>query len=342
MAKQFGIRDIAKITGYSTATVSRVLNQRGKYSEEAEAAILEVARKHSYRPNVQAKDLRSLKNRCIGILIPDINIHFYVSIAQIIQVELVEKGYYPIYLNVGHRGLTLDKGIDVLLSLNVAGIVCISALIDNVHLDQLDVPVVYVNRLFTEMDKLQTNVRRSSVSMDYRQGSALAAKELFDKGCKKVAFVTTSYPGMPGQANQMKKETFQEIVLHLGMEYVDCIDENSGDEIVAASYRVAKALFEAHPEVDGIYCASDYGAISVAAYLLERGIKIPEEVQVVSFGQTYGWVAGTKAFSAIVLPERALAKEASDLIINLIEQENMPPKEVIIPVSFSRGTTTKP
>ena len=109
-----------------------------------------------------------------------------------IQIELIGKDYYPIYLNVGPKGLTLDKGMDILLSLKVAGIICISSQIDNSYLDQLDIPVVYVNRFFTEMDKLQTNVKRSSVSMDYRQGSALAAKELFDKGCKKLLLLPPS------------------------------------------------------------------------------------------------------------------------------------------------------
>lgn len=344
MAKHFGIKDIAEITGYSVATVSRVLNGKGKYSEEAEAAVLEAAKKYKYRPDFQAKGLKSLKTYYIGILIPDINIHFYFSLAQMIQIELIEKNYYPIYLNVGPRGLTLDKGMDILLSLNVAGIICISSQIDSGYLDQLDIPVVYVNRLFTEMDKLQTDVKRSSVSMDYRQGSALAAKELCEKGCKKVAFVSPQSYGMSGQANETKRKTFRDVVELLGMEYVDCVDD--GDEIesgiCAASYRTVKTLHEARPDVDGIYCGSDYCAVSAVAYLLEHGIDVPGDVQVISFGQTYELEIAVKAFSAIVLPEKLLAKEASELIINLVEQEDVPLKEVIVPVSFSKGATTKP
>ena len=57
MAKRFGIKDIAQITGYSVATVSRVLNKKGKYSEDAEAAILEASKKYQYRSDVQAKGL---------------------------------------------------------------------------------------------------------------------------------------------------------------------------------------------------------------------------------------------------------------------------------------------
>lgn len=342
MTKRFGIRDIAQITGYSVATVSRVLNKKGKYSEDAEAAILEASKRYQYRPDVQAKGLKSLKTHYIGILIPDINIHFYFSLARIIQIELIEKNYYPIYLNVGPNGLTLDKGMDIFLSLNVAGIICISSQIDNVYLDQLDIPVVYVNRIFTEMDKLQTNVKRSSVSMDYRQGSALAAKELCEKGCKKVAFVATEPRGMSGQANQIKKKTFQDVVALLGMEYVDCANEDTAEGLYAAGYRIVKALCETHPDVDGIYCGSDYCAVGAVTYLLEQGIDVPGSVQVISFGQTYELEIAVKAFSAIVLPEKLLAKEASDLIINLVEQEDMPLKEVIIPVSFSKGATTKP
>jgi len=342
MAKRFGIKDIAEITGYSVATVSRVLNKKGKYSEDAETAVLEAAQEYKYRPDVQAKGLKSSKTHYIGILIPDINIHFYFSLAQMIQVELIEKDYYPIYLNVGPNGLTLDKGMDILLSLNVAGIICISSQIDNVYLDQLDIPVVYVNRIFTDVDKLQTNVKRSSVSMDYRQGSALAAKELCEKGCKKVAFIAPDPCGMAGQATHIKKKTFQDVVMFLGMEYVDCVNEDTEEGIYEASYRKVKALYEAHPDVDGIYCGSDYCAIGVVRYLQEQGIDVPGSVQVISFGQTCEWQIAAKTFSAIVLPEKLLAKEASDLVINLVEQEDVPLKEVIIPVSFSRGETTKP
>lgn len=341
MAKRFGIKDIANMTGYSVATVSRVLNRKGKHSEDAQTAILEVARKYNYHPNGLPKGLIDSPNRYIGILIPDISIHFYFSLAQEIQLELIGKHYYPFYLNVGPKGLTLDKGMEILTSLKVAGIICISSQIDNSYLDRLNIPVVYVNRFFTEIDKLQTNVKRSSVIMDYRQGSALAAKEFFDNGCKKVTFITTRHQGLSAQANNLKEKSFKEVAELLGIEYVQCPDEDLTEGISAASYRIARNLFETHPDVDGIYCGSDYCAIGVATYLVEHGIEIPDRVQVISFGQTSGLDFSVKAFSAIELPEKLLAKEATALIIDLLEKEDMPVKEVLIPVSFSKGGTTK-
>lgn len=342
MKKRFGIRDIAELTGYSVATVSRVLNRKGKYSAAAEAAILKAAEKNHYLPDVQAKGLKSKRSRYIGILIPDFSIHFYFSLARLIQIELIGKDYYPIYLNVGPNALTLDKGMEILMSLNAAGIVCISSQIDNSFLDQLDIPVVYVNRMFSELDKLQTHANRSSVSMDYRQGSALAAKELYDKGCRKVTFITTEFQGMSMQSNQQKKQSFQDVAAHLGMEYVDFTDKNPVDNVYEASYRSAKALFGAHPDVNGIFCGSNYCAIGIASYLSEQGIDVPGQVQIISFGQTYGLEMAVKAFSAIEIPEKLLAREASRLIIDLAEQEDMPLKEVIVPVSFVKGVTTKP
>lgn len=341
MQKRFGVRDIAKLTGYSVATVSRVLNKKGKYSAAAEAAIFEAAEKNHYHPDVQARGLKNIRSRYIGILIPDFSIHFYFSLARMIQIELIEKDYYPIYLNVGPNGLTLDKGMEILMSLNAAGIICISSQIDNSYLDQLDIPVVYVNRLFSEMDKLQPQANRSSVSMDYRQGSALAAKELFDKGCKKVAFITTESQGSSGQSNELKMKSFRDVSTLMGMEYVDCDVDGAPEGVSAASYHIAKTLFETHPDVDGIYCGSDYCAVGVVTYLLGQGIRVPDQVQVISFGQTYGLEMAVRAFSAIEIPEKLLAREASRLIIDLVEREDMPLKEVIVPVGFVKGATTK-
>ena len=75
-----GIKEIARITGLSLATVSRVLNNSTLVSAKAKKKVLEAAHKIDYRPNMAAVALRSGRSKIIGVLVPEINNNFFSSI----------------------------------------------------------------------------------------------------------------------------------------------------------------------------------------------------------------------------------------------------------------------
>ena len=76
--------DIAKESGYSIATVSRVLNRTGKYSKEAEEKILKVAGLKNYVPDLSAQGLRRQHTKSIGVIIPSMEITYYGMLGQMI------------------------------------------------------------------------------------------------------------------------------------------------------------------------------------------------------------------------------------------------------------------
>lgn len=68
--KNLSIKEIAEISGVSVATVSRVINQNGRFSKETEKKVLEVIKNNNYKTNLVAKSLRMKQTNTIGVIVP--------------------------------------------------------------------------------------------------------------------------------------------------------------------------------------------------------------------------------------------------------------------------------
>ncbi|WP_237698905.1 LacI family DNA-binding transcriptional regulator [Caldicellulosiruptor obsidiansis] len=90
---KYTIKDIAKITGYSVATISRVLSGKEGVSEEKRKEILKIIDQLGYIPNQSARRLRSKETKNILVMIPDIENYFYNKLIKGIETEAREKGY---------------------------------------------------------------------------------------------------------------------------------------------------------------------------------------------------------------------------------------------------------
>ena len=91
---KLSIKDIARLAGVSVATVSRVINQNGRFSKETERKVLDIIEQYNYRPNELARGLRVHKAQVIGVIVPDITNEFFAHIVKKIENELIKKTSY--------------------------------------------------------------------------------------------------------------------------------------------------------------------------------------------------------------------------------------------------------
>ncbi|QXN86508.1 LacI family transcriptional regulator [Tetragenococcus halophilus] len=93
--KRISIKDLAKITGYSVATVSRVLNNKeGKFSEKTKEKVLAAIEETNYATNSIAKSLRVRKTNTIAVVIPDLSNSFFARLVQEIETLLFSRGLH--------------------------------------------------------------------------------------------------------------------------------------------------------------------------------------------------------------------------------------------------------
>ncbi len=328
--------DIAKESGYSIATVSRVLNRTGKYSKEAEEKILKVAGLKNYVPDLSAQGLRRQHTKSIGVIIPSMEITYYGMLGQMIQHELMLQEYYPVFISMGSREMTTERIFSILQSLNIEGLVCISCVFDIPHLQALNVPVVYVNRFFTGVE-MTVPMRYSSVQPDYRQAGYLAAEELSVKGAKKVGFLT----GLQQENLKVKRESFIEFSEYFGMEYAET-PQVYAEDLMQSGYRKAAAAYASDPDIDGFYCDTDLTAAGALTYFREIGVPVPEKIQLVGYGSVYRDMQYYYDLTHIRIPTEAIAHEASDMIIEMAEGRNEHHRDIVLQMDLVRGKTTRP
>ena len=107
MEKAKSIKEIARLAGVSTATVSRVINQNGRFSKETEERVLRVIRQNDYTPNMSAKGLRTSRTRVIGVVVPDITNPHFANVVLHLEMEFTRRGYSCLICNTGNRSLRL-------------------------------------------------------------------------------------------------------------------------------------------------------------------------------------------------------------------------------------------
>lgn len=98
------IKDIAKISGVSVSTVSRVLNNHPDVSEDVRCKVMAVVEEYNYIPNNSARSLGQSKSDNIGLIVRGISNPFYTSIIHEIEQDIEKAGYTLVMQQIGATG----------------------------------------------------------------------------------------------------------------------------------------------------------------------------------------------------------------------------------------------
>ncbi|MBX2873874.1 MAG: LacI family transcriptional regulator, partial [Saprospiraceae bacterium] len=178
------MKDLAKVTGLSLATISRVFNGSELVTEKTREIVLEAAKSLNYRPNKMAAALRSGKSKTIGVVVPVISRDVFVIAIKSIE-EVLSKAGYNIIICQSHESLEKEKDIlENLKQLRVDGlIISLSKETSQVdHLQELidaDIPIVLFDRK-SEIGNF------NSIGIDNYTGAHLATTHLIEQGCQKI------------------------------------------------------------------------------------------------------------------------------------------------------------
>lgn len=274
------IKDIAARTGLSLATISRVFNDSPKVSAKTRQKVLKVAAELHYVPNIGAAALRSGKSRVIGVLIPEINNHFFGEVVTGIEKKMKNWGY-NIIISQTHESSDLElEMLESFMKLNVDGII-ISTTKEPTDptifkkLKDKKVPVVF-------FDRLPPVHSHSSVILDDHEGGQIATQHLIDQGCKHIVHIA-------GDKNvsifQQRQRGFEDALkLNNHSFHSHQIFELTTD--TKSNKKLIQKLLTDHPDIDGFFAHGDYYALYVMDILKSLNVDIPNKIKIVGFGNT--------------------------------------------------------
>lgn len=186
------IREVSQLSGVSISTVSRIINQTGRFSKETEKKVFQVMKDLNYVPNRLAQSMRSHNNLTVGILIPDILDEPHALIVRIIQRDLLEAGYITTIFNTGEDPSVVRRCIEMMHSQQMMGMVCIpSRQMTGEEVDQL--PTVYFGR---RPPKARVD-NSLLISVDNDQVGYMAGKKLLAHGCRRICVMMDELDLLP-------------------------------------------------------------------------------------------------------------------------------------------------
>lgn len=273
------IKDVAKLAGVSIATVSRVLNNVDVVNDDTKKKVQDAIQALNYRPNIVARSLKTQKTKTIGILIPDISNQFYPEVVR--GAEDVANIYdYNIILCNSDTDLDKEKEyIKVLKEKMVDGMLYMSSQLDPEILDLID-------ELELKTVLVETKApgkKHPSVTIDNRKAAYDATKYLIDKGNKRIAYI-----GMKKDRKNAVAKRYEGYEKALKDNDIE-LDPDLlyyGDLKAPAGYKGINVILE-NGSIDAVFCASDEIAMGAINALRDKGIKCPEEVDVIGFNDIY-------------------------------------------------------
>ena len=308
MEKVKSIKEIARLSGVSTATVSRVINQNGRFSKETEERVRRIIRQTEYVPNMSAKGLRTNRTRVVGLVVPDITNPHFSSLVLKLEMNFFEHGYSCLICNTNESEKLERKHIHTLSAQNVSGIVLISGTRNYSELD--DMPVIYVDR-----PSRSQNSSGVMIESDNEEGGYLATQELLNAGCRHLVILKC----LSSDTNQFSRyRGFQRALAEHGIEedphlYVDLPEVSSEKARNAITW-----LLEQNFHFDGIMCTTDTIAAGALIALREHGLSVPEDVLVTGFDDSQLANSCGPGITSVHQDVSKMAQLATGLLLEMI------------------------
>ena len=330
------IKDIAKISGVSVSTVSRVLNNHPDVSEDVRRKVMAVVEEYNYIPNNSARSLGQNKSDNIGLIVRGISNPFYTSIIHEIEQDIEKAGYTLVMQQIGATEDELLAGAMMERDKRLLGLIFLGGRLDYTkeQIAAISVPFVSCssNNAYGSLD----DTCYSSVSIDDTQTAYEAVKELYKEGHRRIA-VLLARPD-DGSVSQIRYEGYVKALTEVGMVPTEDLIMSVDSYNIADAYHGTKAWLDKGIAFDAIFAIADNLAMGAMRALREKGIIVPKDCSIVAIDGIEVSEYMAPALSTYCQPMEELGKTSVDLLIDLIEKKGEH-RQIILPTIFREGET---
>lgn len=302
------IKDVAKHAGVSVATVSRVLNNSGYVGQDTRIKVEKAIKELNYKPNEVARSLFKKQSSAIGLIVPDITNPFFPELARAVEDTAIQLGYNVILCNSDEDENKEQNYLDVLQQQYVKGIIVSSNTMTAKQIEQLNIPVVSIDRVISK--------GLPTIVVENKKGAMMATRFLRSKGCRRIGHIK----GTSGVVNAEERcEGYKEIVGGEPWFKETYITEGQYD--MQSSIQAALELLQRHPDIDGIFAANDIMAIGAIKAAYQLGRKVPQDIAIIGFDGISLSKATTPELTTIQQPIYEMGEKATKMLVSLMERQ---------------------
>lgn len=308
------IRDVAEFAEVSIATVSRYLNN-GIISEKSRAKVKHAIEHLGYTPNDLAKSIFKDEYYTIGVMVPNLSNPFYYQFVAEIEQYASSLSYSVLLSNTNDNRDKEIKSLQVYLRNRVAGIIA-SRSRCNIEYNDLKVPVVAFE------DKIGPNI--PTVSTDNYEGGRAAFRHLYECGARKMLHVTG--PELFSAVND-RMQGFSDAAMDCGLN-IDIVYMNSDFKTEMAHPTSNHFLNDVDwKKYDGVFVFNDIASAAVMRCIKLKGFRIPEDIQLVSFDNSFLCDLLSPQLTSFSQPISAISKALVDSLLIQMKGQSVSPMD---------------
>ncbi len=307
------IKDVAKYSGLSIATISKYING-GNVLDNNKEKIEEAIKVLNFRVNEMARGLKTSKSKTIGILLPNLENIFFTSIVSNIEDILLKSGYSTVICDYKEDyGLEKEK-LEFLVSKMVDGIVIIPSGKESLEVKSVmdrGIPVVLIDRALKGVDC-------DVVLGDNLNASYNAVEQFITRGHKRIAIIAG--PKDMYTAEERVKGYYrvhEDYSLEIDTELI-----KYGDYKIDSGYTLLYELLEMDKKPTAVFITNYEMTLGAIMAINEKKVDIPNDLSIIGFDNIQLAKIVNPPLSIVVQPMKAIGETAAEILVKRLNKDN--------------------
>ncbi|MBS0947884.1 ribose utilization transcriptional repressor RbsR [Levilactobacillus brevis] len=333
MTRKVTIRDLAEAAGVSVTTVSQILNGKGeRFSIETRQRVHQLQEDLGYVPDFNARNLIMKSAQTIGVLVPNLGNPFFSMFIRGVQQTSRERHFIPLIFGANHDEQLESYYLQELIKRAVDGLIIASASITGEAIDNIlkknGIPYLLIDQ--------NGGPSVDRIRVDDEQGGQLAARHLLALGHQRIVVVM---PEHPTQNLRIRLAGFKAQLVDQQIPLADSAVITS-PMTKLGGYQATAAVLAQHPTA--VFAINDETALGLMRGLHEQGVRVPDDISVLGYDDIDLDEYVVPKLTTIHQPVVTMGQQATELLINRVQNQRQPAQMVDLPVVLKQRESTGP
>lgn len=318
------IKDVAKLAGVSTTTVSHVINKTRFVAEATSKAVWEAVRQLNYSPSAVARSLKINSTKSIGMIITTSESPYFAEIVLAVEKYCYRQGYSLFLCNTQNEIEKLQNHLDMLIKKRVDGIlVMCSEYTENslALFNGTNVPMVV-------MDWGPTDGNSDRIQDNSFNGGAMAAEHLLANGHRDIALIAGKLTKTTAKARfDGFTQTLEKAGVSLKSEWI-----LEGDFEPEDGYECMMQILTQPTLPSAVFCFNDVMALGAISAITEKGLRVPQDISVIGYDNIHSSRFYSPSLTTIHQSKSRLGFMALSLLLERIQHNDQPHQPQVIEI----------
>ena len=303
------MKDVARLAGVSTSTVSHVINNDRFVSDAIREKVDAAIKTLNYAPSALARSLKINQTRTIGMLITASTNPFYSELVRGVERSCFERGYSLVLCNTEGDEQRMNRNLETLMQKRVDGLLLLCT---ETHQPSQEIMHRYPSIPTVMMDWAPFDGDSDLIQDNSLFGGDMATQYLIDKGYTRIACITGPLDKTPAR---LRLEGYREAMIRAGLTIREG-DEIESDFEFGGGFEAMQSLLAMNARPQAVFIGNDAMAVGAYQALYQAGLKIPEDMAIVGYDDIELARYMTPPLTTIHQPKDELGELAIDVLIH--------------------------